>query len=99
MPLAKPPAELPEDLKDNVDKLSQLVRTLMVSKQIPWRVMAKMGEDGYVTMGDLADRWNTADEARASSPADLDFNPPAHGITADEGKFIAMAANVFSKPA
>ena len=49
-----------------------------------------MGEDGYVTMEDLADRWNTADEARASSPTDLDFNPPAHGVTAEEGKFIAM---------
>ena len=64
-------------------KLSQVVRTLLVSKQIPWRVMAKMGEDGYVTMEDLAGRWDTAGNARANSPLD-------HGVTADEGKFMAM---------
>ena len=51
--------------------------------------MAKLAQDGYVTMEDLADRWDTAETARTATPAELDFARNAH-ITEAQEKFIAM---------
>lgn len=49
-----------------------------------------MASDGYVTMEDMADRWNSPQDARASAPADLDYTAPAHGVDAAEQAFISM---------
>ena len=73
--LTIPPAEIPEACKENVDKLHQSVRTLFTHKCIPWEVVAKMADDGYVTMEDLTDRWDTAENARTASPAELSQGP------------------------
>ena len=51
--------------------------------------MAKLAQDGYVTMEDLADRWDTAETARTAAPAELEFARNAHINEAQE-KFIAM---------
>eukprot|EP00438_Fugacium_kawagutii_P024433 Skav202106 [mRNA] locus=scaffold1980:78609:79907:+ [translate_table: standard] len=90
MPLVKPPADVPDPFKDSVDKLSQNVKTLLISKEIPWRVMGKLADDGYVTLDDLADRWDTAAAARTNSPRDLDFVNGTHGVPQAEEQFIAM---------
>ena len=87
--LTIPPAEIPEACKENVDKLHQSVRTLFTHKCIPWEVVAKMADDGYVTMEDLADRWGTAENARTSFPAELNFTRDANIPEAQE-KFVAM---------
>ena len=71
-PPAKPPADIPEALKDEVDKLSKASQVLLSSKQIPWIVQAKLGEQGYTTLEDLADRWDTAEQARTQGPAQLE---------------------------
>ena len=78
--LPPPPADIPADLAEDVEKLHQSVRTLLTHKSIPWQVMAKLAQDGYATMEDLADRWDTAE---------LDFARNAH-ITEAREKFIAM---------
>ena len=67
----RPPKEIPAALKEKVDTLHNSVQVLFVSKQIPWIIQAKMAEDGYVTMEDLACRWVSAEKAREEGPKDL----------------------------
>ena len=52
-PPAKPPKEIPDILREDVEKLHRSVQVLLVSKQIPWIVQAQMARDGYTTMEDL----------------------------------------------
>eukprot|EP00435_Cladocopium_sp_Y103_P060109 s690_g21.t2 len=89
MALVFPPAEVPADIKEDVEKLHQSVRTLLITKGIPWQVMARLATEGYVTMEDLADRWDTAATARTAAPAELGFAHNAH-ITDAQEKFVAM---------
>lgn len=89
MALVLPPADIPAGLADDVGKLHQSVRTLLTHKSIPWQVMAKLAQDGYVTMQDLADRWDTAETARTAAPAELEFARNAN-VTEAQEKFIAM---------
>lgn len=89
MALVSPPAEIPDALQDEVDKLHQSVRTLLINKAIPWQVMAALARGGYTTMEDLADRWDTPATARAQSPGELGFSQGAH-VTAAQEAFIAM---------
>ena len=89
MALVIPPAEIPDANKVDVDKLHQSVRTLLTHKAIPWQVQAKLARDGYVTMEDLADRWDTPENARNHSPQELEFQRNAH-ITEAQEKFVAM---------
>ena len=44
---------------DDVGKLSKPLSVLLGSKQIPWIIQGEMGRQGYTTVGDLADRWNS----------------------------------------
>ena len=92
MVLAVAPDECPDAQKDHVEKLHSSLKTLLIAKKIPWVVMAKLGEEGYVTIEDLGDRWNTPQEARDLGPRDLgprelDFAPTAT-ITDAESKFF-----------
>ena len=74
----------------DVGKLSRPLSVLLVSKQIPWIIQGEMGRQGYTTVGDLADRWNSPEEARLNGPRDLDFEEGQHGFTARITEFTAM---------
>jgi len=82
MALVLPPADIPADLSEDVEKPHQSVRTLLTHK-IPWQEMAKLAQDGYVTREDLADRWDTAETARTAAPAELDFARNTHITSLD----------------
>ena len=56
---AKPPTEAPETLQPHLDFLTKPLALILVAKQIPWVVQAKLAQEGYVTVEDLGDRWNT----------------------------------------
>ena len=89
-PPAKPPKEIPENLREDVDKLHRSVQVLLISKQIPWIVQAQMARDGYTTMEDLACRWTSADLARTQSPTDLKFKDGENGFDQQGSNFTAM---------
>ena len=89
MALVLPPAEIPDAQKDDVNKLHQSVRTLLTHKSIPWQVQAKLAKDGYVNMEDLADRWDTPENARTAAPAELEFQRNAH-VPEIQEKFVAV---------
>ena len=87
---AIPPASVPEDQAEDVGKLTKALSVVLVSKEIPWRVQGELGREGYVTVEDLADRWNSPEDARANGPHDLDFEAGNHGFTAQSTAFTAM---------
>ena len=53
----KPPTEAPEALRPHLDLLTKPLALILVAKQIPWVVQAKLAQEGYVTVEDLGDRW------------------------------------------
>ncbi|CAL1143424.1 unnamed protein product, partial [Cladocopium goreaui] len=60
------------------------------SKQIPWRIQGELARQGYTTVEDLADRWDSPEEARNHGPRELDFTEGNHGFTAQSTAFTAM---------
>ena len=70
---AKPPDEVPDEFKEDVAKLHKPLAAILVGKEIPWAAQAALGASGYVTVEDLADRWDTPAAARENGPRDLGF--------------------------
>ena len=64
---ARPPEEILADLKADVSCLGR---------------PAALGASGYVTVEDLADRWNTPAEAREHGPGTWNFNAQTSAFTA-----------------
>ena len=77
---AKPPEEVPAEIKEDVAKLQKPLAAILVGKEISWVIQAALGASGYVTVEDLADRWNTP--ARDNGPRDLGFQDGENGFNA-----------------
>ena len=91
--LDAPPDAIPEQDKDQVGLLHQQVLTILLSKEMPYFIMARMAADGHRSVEDLADRWPTITEARNNAPADLQFRHTDRGgafITQEKTKHLAM---------
>ena len=66
-------------------KLHKPLAAILVGKEIPWAAQAALGASGYVTVEDLADRWDTpaADTpaaARENGPRNLGFRDGENGF-------------------
>ena len=84
------PHEAPDALRPLLDLLTKPLALILVAKQIPWVVQAKLAHEGYVTVEDLGDRWNTPDDARAQGFRDLEFQDGENNFTAASSRFTAM---------
>ena len=71
-------------------KLQKPLVAILVGKEIPWVIQAALGASGYVTVEDLADRWNTPAAARENGPRDLEFRDGENGFNAQTSAFAAM---------
>ena len=89
-PPATPTEAIPPDQQEDVERLSKGLSVLLVSKQIPWRIQGELARQGYSTVEDLADRWDSPEEARNHGPRELDFTEGNHGFTAQSTAFTAM---------
>ena len=54
-----PPDDIPGPLQAGIDKLSAPLKTLLMGKVVPYIIQHRPGEDNYVTIEDLADRWDS----------------------------------------
>ena len=70
--------------------MAKLLVAILVGKEIPWVIQAALGASGYVTVEDLADRWNTPAAARENGPRDLEFRDGENGFNAQTSAFAAM---------
>ena len=86
---AKPPDEVPDEFKEDVAKLHKPLAAILVGKEIPWAAQAALGASGYVTVEDLADRWDTP-AARENGPQDLGFRDGENGFNVQTLAFTAM---------
>ena len=90
MNLVRPPDPVPPSLEAGVQKLTRQVRTILDLKVVPYYIQAQLGDEGYVTVEDLADRWDKAEEARTSGPKELKFEANSNDYTQDFTKLCAM---------
>ena len=77
-------------IKEDVAKLQKPLAAILVGKEISWVIQAALGASGYVTVEDLADRWNTPAAARDNGPRDLGFQDGENGFNAQTSAFTAM---------
>ena len=83
----KPPTEAPDALQPFLDLLTKPLALILVAKQIPWVVQAKLAQEGYVT---VEDRWNTPEDARAQGVRDQEFQAGENNFSAASSQFTAM---------
>ena len=81
--------EVPGVYTDAVAKLHKTARNLMVLKGIPWFIQATLSDEGFVSMEDLATRWDSPDRARETAPGELGFAPNNHHYTDVTSRLIA----------
>ena len=85
-----PPAEIPDALQDGIAKLSAPLKQLLMGKSVPYLIQHRLGSENYVTVEDLADRWDSAQVARQQGPRELGFEANHNGFTAASSGFAAM---------
>ena len=91
--LSKPPEAIPDAYANDLAKLHSSVATLFARKQIPYSVQAALAQEGYVgyvTVEDIADRWDDPAAARTNGPRALGFESGTHGFTDQSCAFTAM---------
>ena len=86
----KAPGPVPFAFEADVLKLHKQTRTPLDLKMVPYYIQQQLASDGYVTIEDLADRWDTPESARQKAPEELNFQPGSNGFTDTSSKFVAM---------
>ncbi|CAE7382941.1 CML13, partial [Symbiodinium microadriaticum] len=81
---------IPDAYTNDVAKLHSSVATLFARKQIPYSVQSVLAQEGYVTLEDIADRWDDPTAARTNGPRALGFESGANGFTDQSSAFTAM---------
>ena len=69
---ATPPEDIPAALQAGIDKLSSPLKTLLKVKVVPYIIQHRLGGGSYVTIEDLADRWDTPQIARTMDQRNWD---------------------------
>ena len=70
----KAPEAVPPAYPNDISLLSREARHCYDLYGIPYSLQAAMAHQGYVTLEDLADRWDDEIKARTSGPAALGFD-------------------------
>ena len=87
---AKSPQDVPAAYDAKLQELAKPARTLMDLKGLPYFVQYGLASQGYVTIEDLGDRWDTPQKAREEGPEALGFKPGENGFTEESSAFVAM---------
>ena len=84
------PEDIPAPLQAGIGKLSAPLKTLLMGKVVPYIIQHRLGEDSYVTIEDLADRWDTPQSARTNGPAEMGFRDGDNGFNAKKSAYASM---------
>lgn len=79
---ASPPADVPDALREGIEKLGGPLRNVLMAKAVPHLIQHCLGMDKYTAIEDVADPWDTAQAARQHGPATMQFRDGDHGLTA-----------------
>ena len=81
---------IPDALQEGIAKLSAPLKQLLMGKSVPYLIQHRLGSENYVTVEDLADRWDSAQVARQQRARELGFEADHNGFTAASSGFAAM---------
>ena len=87
---SKAPDPVPQAFEPEVLRLHKQTRSLLDLKMVPYYIQHQLAQEGYVTIEDLADRWDTPETARQKAPEELNFKSGDNGFTDATSKFVAM---------
>ena len=88
--LKRAPDPVPAEYEANLSNISKSARVLMDLKGLPYFVQHELAKAGYTQLEDLADRWDTPQEARTKGPTILKFKEGDNGYTKETEEFTAM---------
>ena len=88
--LKRSPDEIPALYAADLEKLHKQCRRILDLKMVPYFIQAALAKEGYVTVEDLADRWNTPEDARQKAPKELNLEPGSNHYDAASTRFPAM---------
>ena len=88
--LACAPAAVPAKFEAALQLLPKQTRTLFDFKMVPYFIQAQFSEGKYFSVEDVADRWNTPEDARQQAPAELKFRDGENDYDSKESKLAAM---------
>ena len=75
------PDEVPAAFQDSVSLVTQEAMLVYNTFKVPYYIIWKMAEDGFTSLGDLADRWVSEAKCRETSPSQLLFDDANEGWT------------------
>ena len=87
---ASPPSEIPDLLKEGIERLSSPLRNLLMSKAVPYLIQHRLGMEKYTSVEDVADRWDTAQAGRQHGPAAMGFRAGDHGFNAESSAYMQL---------
>ena len=73
--VAKPPEPCPTIFEDKNAKWQKEAINLLIAYGVPYYIIANIADEGFCTIADLADIYDTTDKARTEAPADYKFRP------------------------
>eukprot|EP00971_Amphidinium_carterae_P051366 1011707-Amphidinium_carterae.1 len=85
-----PPDPIPEEFLNDVSLLDTDLRAMLGALSIPYHCQAEFAKGGFKTVADLADRWASKADARASAAKDLGFQDGENGHTALTSLLISV---------
>ena len=88
--LARAPDPIPAPYEAGLSLIAKNARVLMDLKGLPYFVQRGLATAGYTQLEDLADRWDTPQDARTKGPAMLKFKDGENGYDKDTEEFTSM---------
>ena len=88
--LARAPDPVPAPYEAGLSLIAKNARVLMDLKGLPYFVQRGLATAGYTQLEDLADRWDTPQDARTKGPAMLKFKDGENGYDKDTEEFTSM---------
>jgi len=80
--MAAAPSEVPAIYEETLKPMAEGARLIMNSFRLPYSIQAKLAEDEFTSVNDIALRWVDLDQARSQAPGELGFSA---GDAADRG--------------
>jgi hypothetical protein len=90
METTRSPDPIPSAYTAKLELIVKNARALMDLKGLPYFVQAALADSGYTTLEDLADRWDTPQDARTKGPKALGFEDGNNNYTKETEEFTAM---------
>ena len=88
--LKRSPDEVPLIYEADLMRLHKQCRTILDLKMVPYFIQASLAQGHYLSVEDIADRWDTPEQARQLGPKELKFEAGQNDYDDATSKLAAM---------